>query len=143
MQYVNALIGCTLVVIGLIHAFHPTPLAWAPYAGASILAFISLKPELVNNRPELSIAVARVLAIVTTAVMFFFFAGFFISVSKLPADWYADQTGWVAVCRILSAFVMIPLLSDYSCRLKKECQEARLAERRAFFSVPHHIPPHR
>jgi len=48
-----------------------------------------------------------------------------------------------AVCRILAAFLMIPVLSDYSCRLKKDCVEAREARRNAFFSVPSHIRPSR
>ena len=67
---------------------------------------------------------------------------FFIVVPKLEANWYLQQEGWHAVCLILGAFAMIPILSDYSCRLKAECREAR-AHRRAFFSVPSHIPPHR
>lgn len=132
MQYIHASIGCLFILIALIHASLPNPLSWAPYAAAAILALITLKPEI-------SIAFSRVLAIATTALMFFFFAGFFLSVPKLAADWYTHQAGWEAVCRILGAFVMIPILSDYSCRLKAECREARVGARRAFFSVPDHI----
>ena len=73
--------------------------------------------------------------------MFFFFAWFFLMVPSLEADWYANQAGWAAVCRLLGAFLMIPILSEYSCRLKADCLEARAARRTAFFSVPSHIRP--
>jgi hypothetical protein len=133
MQYINGFIGFVLVLFAVAHVPHPTPLAWLPYAGAALLAFITLKSEI-------SIGLARILAISTTAMMFFFFAGFFVVAPKLAADWYMHQAGWAAVCLILSAFTMIPLLSEYSCRLKKDCRDERAARRTAFFSVPGHIP---
>ena len=135
MQYVNALIGCSFIIIAIFYALHPSPLAWAPYAVAAALALVSLKPEL-------SLGFSRVLAISTTALMFFFFAGFFVLVPKLATDWYTNQEGWQAVCRIFGAFAMIPILSDYSCRLKAECREARYNARRAFFSAPEHVRHH-
>lgn len=135
MHYVNALIGITFVVIALLHAPHPNPLSWAPFSVAAILAFITLKTEL-------SIPLSRVFAIATTVMMFFFFAGFFLIVPKLAADWYTHQAGWDAVTRVLAAFAMIPILSDYSCRLKAECREARRKQGRAFFSVPDRIQHH-
>ena len=45
MQYINGLIGCTFIVIALMHAPYPTPFAWAAYLGAAGLAFITLKNE--------------------------------------------------------------------------------------------------
>lgn len=135
MQYIHGLIGCTFIAIALMHAFHPTPLSWAPFAGAALLAFITLKNEI-------RIPIARILAISTTIVMFFFFAGFFVVIPGLATDWYMQQAGWHAACLIMSAFLMLPLLSDYSCRLKADCREERMVRRRAFFSVPDHIPPH-
>ena len=134
MLYIHGFIGCVLVVLALIHIPYPAPFAWLPYASAAILAFITLKPDL-------GLGVSRILAIATAGMMFFFFAAFFLLVPKLPSDWYASQFGWAAVCRIVSAFVMIPILSEYSCRLKAECREARAARRTAFFSVPSHIRP--
>ena len=134
MQYINGLIGCAFILFSLIHVPHPTPFSWAPYALAAVLAFITL-------RGEISEAFSRVLAISTTVLMFFFFAGFFVVAPRLAADWYMHQAGWAAVCLILGAFGMIPILSDYSCRLKAECREARAAERKSFFSVPNHIHP--
>ncbi len=136
MQYVHGFIGFVLVLVAVAQVPHPTPLAWLPYAGAALLAFITLKTEI-------SIGLARILAITTTAMMFFFFAGFFVVAPKLAADWYMHQAGWAAVCLILGAFAMIPLLSEYSCRLKKDCRDERAARRTAFFSVPGHIPTER
>lgn len=132
MQYIHGLIGCALLLFALIHVPHPTPFVWVPYALGAALAFLTLRQEI---RESLSL----VFAITTTALMFFFFAGFFVVVPKLAADWYMHQQGWAAVCLIVSAFMMIPVLSDYSCRLKAECREARQARRDAFFSVPSHI----
>jgi hypothetical protein len=133
MQYIHGFIGCVLVLLALIHLPYPYPLAWLPYAIAACLAFIPLKSEI-------SIGLSRILAITTAGIMFFFFAWFFVKVPTLDHDWYASQAGWAAVCRILAAFVMIPILSEYSCRLKADCREAR-ARDRAFFTVPEHIRP--
>ena len=134
MQYIHGFIGCVLVLLALIHIPFPEPLAWLPYSVAAVLAFITLKSEL-------SIPISRVLAIATAGMMFFFFAVFFLVVPKLEASWYTTQYGWAAVCLILSAFVMIPILSEYSCRLKADCMEARQARRNAFFSVPDNVRP--
>jgi len=134
MQYIHGFIACVLVLLALIHIPFPEPLAWLPYTVAAVLALITLKPEL-------SIPVSTVLAIATAGMMFFFFALFFLVVPTLEANWYTTQYGWAAVCLLLSAFVMIPILSEYSCRLKAECREARAARRSAFFSVPSHIRP--
>lgn len=134
MQYIHGFIACVLVLLALIHIPFPEPFAWLPYSIAAVLAVITLKSDL-------SIPVSRVLAIATTGMMFFFFALFFLVAPTLKAGWYTTQYGWAAVCLLLSAFVMIPILSDYSCRLKAECREARAAQRNSFFSVPSHINP--
>lgn len=141
MQYINGLIGCVFAVIALLHVPHPTPFAWLPYVCGGALAFITLKSEI-------SIPWSRVLAIATTAAMFFFFAGFFVLAPKLSADWYTRQEGWLAVTRLIGAFLMLPILSDYSCRLKAECREAIAHHRRMFFTAPDHhthqtAPAHR
>lgn len=136
MSYVNGLIGCIFILITLLHVPHPMPFSWVPYLGAAVLALITLKSEI-------SDMFSRALAVITTLTMFFFFAGFFVVVPKLSAGWYSHQEGWDAVCLLLGAFAMIPILSDYSCRLKADCVEARAHRRRAFFSVPSHIRPQR
>ena len=127
MQYVSGVIGCAFVVIGLIHVPFPMPLTWVPYLLAAVLAFITLKPEI-------SISLARVLAVATTVAMFFFFAGFFVLAPKLGGDWYTRQEGWEAVTRLVAAFLLLPILSEYSCRLKAECREEMAHQRRSVFS---------
>ena len=134
MLYLSGLIGCVFLLIASLHVPHPTPFAWVPYLGAGALALIALKREIGDG-------VVRALAVVTTLTMFFFFAGFFMVVPKLAADWYQHQEGWAAVCLLLCAFAMIPILSNYSCRLKADCRSAK--RRLAFFSIPDHIPPSR
>ena len=134
MQYIHGFIAVLLVLLAVIHIPFPEPFAWLPYSIAAALAVLTLKSEI-------SIPVSRVLAIATTGMMFFFFALFFLVVPTLKAGWYTTQYGWAAVCLLLSAFVMIPILSDYSCRLKADCREARAARKTAFFSVPSHINP--
>lgn len=134
MQYIHGFIGCVLLVLALIHIPFPEPLAWLPFSAAAVLALITMKSEI-------SMAISRVLAIFTAGMMFFFFALFFLAVPGLEADWYMTQYGWAAVSLILSAFLMIPVLSDYSCRLKADCMEARAARRTAFFSVPSDVHP--
>ena len=140
MQFVNATIGVLFVVAALLHVPHPSPWLWLPYAAGATLAFITLVPNL-------GIFVSRVLAIAATALMFFFFAGFFLEVPKLASDWYQSQEGWAVVFRLIGAFTLIPLLSDYSCRCKAECREARQGVRhralrhRGFFSAPEQPRP--
>ena len=134
MSFIHGFIGSVLLLMAVIHMPFPSPFAWLPYTIAASLAFITLLPNL-------SMGLSRLLAVATVGLMFFFFALFFLLVPRLEADWYMTQYGWSAVCRILTAFLMLPILSEYSCRLKKDCMEARRARRGAFFSVPNHIPP--
>lgn len=138
MQYVYGTIGVIFSVLALLHVPHPTPGLWVPYSGGAILAFLNLVPSM-------STLVARALAIAATALLFFFFAGFFMEVPKLETGWYQSQEGWSAVSLLVAAFTLIPVLSDYSCRCKADCREARAESRqtshRGFFSAPQHSRP--
>ena len=138
MRYFQGLIGVTFVVLALLHVPHPSPWLWVPYAGGATLAFLALVPNL-------SIFVSRILAIAATALMFFFFAGFFMEVPRLASDWYQSQEGWAAVSRLVGAFTLIPVLSGYSCRCKAECREHAgergLSGRHGFFTVPDEARP--
>ena len=129
MLYLNIFIGLVLLVMALLHMPHPAPLGWLPYLIGALLSFITL-------RNELALVYVRMLAVATALVMFFFFAGFFALVPNLEADWYMHQEGLAAVTRISASFFMIPVLSDYSCRLKADCRDAMTNERRSFFSAP-------
>jgi hypothetical protein len=113
MHYFHALVGVTFVILALLHVPHPSPWLWLPYAAGAGLAFMTLVPRL-------SVFISRILAIAATALMFFFFAGFFMQVPQLESDWYVGQEGWSAVARLLGAFTLIPVLSVFSCRCKAE-----------------------
>jgi dolichyl-phosphate-mannose--protein O-mannosyl transferase len=132
MRYFLAFSAVTFVILALLHVPHPSPYLWLPYAAAAILAILTLVPRL-------QMMLSRILAIAATALMFFLFAGFFMDVPKLEADWYQSQEGWAAVSRLLAAFLLIPLLSEFSCRCKADCREARTRgrhSRQGFFSAP-------
>lgn len=131
MRAVNCVVGVLLLGFAVLH-FGP---AWqlpavAAYCCGGVLAFISL-------RRELGMGVSRVLAVVTTALMFFYFAGFFTLAPELQQGWYANERALVALSLLFAAFSMIPVLSEYSCRLKADCHEAR--RRAGFFSVPQEL----
>ena len=133
MQVIHGAIALVLAVLALLHVPHPTPFIWVPYALASVLALLTLFHGI-------SPFFSRLLAISATALMFFFFARFFMDVPHLASDWYTHQEGWFSVSLLLAAFAMIPVLSDYSCRCKADCREARAAARgRSFFGVPSHL----
>ena len=127
---INGSIGAALAILALLHVGDPecVELTMA-YAAGSVLAFTSLA--------NLSIPVARGLAVVTTVCMFFYFASFFSLAPELHSQWYRGSMAVEAFSVLLAAFAMIPVLSCYSCRLKAECREALAKERRTgFFSVP-------
>ncbi len=135
MQVIHGAIALMLLAVALLHVPHPTPFIWVPYALASALAIITVFADVGQF-------FSRLLAISTTMLMFFFFAGFFMDVPKLESDWYVRQEGWFAVSTLLAAFAMIPILSDYSCRCKADCMHARAAgERLSFFRAPGHVRP--
>lgn len=91
------------------------------------LAFPTLTRSL---RPGLS----RLLAIAATAFLFFYFAGFLKVAPHLGSGWYTMHM--VALGQLLGAFAMIPLLAEYSCRLKAGGMGARPQRQTAFFAVP-------
>ena len=149
MRMMNAVTGSVLLVLAILHIFIPGHLHYfALYGSGSLFAFVALRGDLGNS-------VARLFAIGTTAVMFFYFAGFFTLAPHFHEYWYRSGVGLEGVGMLLSAFAMIPVLSCYSCMLKADCAERMAAyERRkqdeetgratgfkrpAFFSVPDNI----
>lgn len=133
MPMMTGLIGCILLGLAVVHIFVPNHLLVASLYGAgAALAFITLKRDI-------SVLLARVLAIATTALMFFYFAGFFKMSLKFNEHWYQGGTALDALGLLISAFAMIAVLSEYSCLLKADCKERMEEKNRAFFSVPQHI----
>jgi len=131
MQYIHGLIGLIFVIIALLHVPHPSPYIWVPYAIGATLTFITLFRGV-------NIILSRILAVATTALLFFFFAGFFMEVPKLASDWYTRQEAWAAISLLFGAFAMLSILSDYSCRCKAECREVleRKGAQKGFFTAP-------
>ncbi len=128
MGYLNGFIGFGFILLSLLHLGVPDGnMLIGAYLVGSILAFATL----VRSLPR---TVVRVLALVTTAAVFFYFIGFFQMAPHLGPGWVAVHTK--ALGQLLGAFAMIPVLAEYSCRLKADCREAEEGTRLGFFSVP-------
>ena len=134
MHYFNGIIGCVFVVLALLHIGIPDSFVLITmYLTGAALAFVTLIPEI-------GLLLSRLLAFATTASMFFYFANFFLMAPQLHGNWYLEQ--FLAIGMLFGAFFMIPVLADYSCRLKADCYEARSKKRSAFFSVPQKLDKH-
>ncbi len=80
---------------------------------------------------------ARIFALGTTAVMFFYFACFFTMAREFQDGWVRTGSGLEGLGLLLAAFMMIPILSCYSCLLKADgCEQPTSAKGAAFFRVP-------
>jgi len=129
MRIFNAIVGLMLLGLALLHGFIPkTPLLSAAYAAGAVLALASLWRNV-------SFSSARVLAFLTVAAMFFYFAAFFRIVDHFHENWYRGGMALEAVGMLLSAFAMIPVLSVFSCRMKAGCVEPSSTSL-AVFSAP-------
>lgn len=134
MRYVNGAIGGVFLILSVLYAgqgsaAHFTCLGMLGTATA--LAFMTFAPSL-------PIPLSRVLAVLTVATMFYFFAGFFTMASSFEGQWYKSATAFEAISFLLAAFCLLPVLSDFSCRLKADCprSRARRTSRKGFFTVP-------
>ena len=109
MQYMNGAIGVLLVVMTILQFDDPARGTLVPiYAVGAMVALVAVKRGL----PLWSV---RVLAVITTGAMFFYFAGFFEMAPHLQADWYRREAALEAWGLLFAAFAMIPVLSEYSC----------------------------
>jgi|GEM_PF-1115890 len=140
MRMVNAIIGFLLLTLAMLHVFIPNHMLFASLYGiGALLSFTTM-------RHEMRVSTARTLAVVTTALMFFYFAGFFRMASYFTDTWYQSGAALEGVAMLLSAFAMIPILSSFSCILKADetCELHGRASREApadgrspaFFRVP-------
>ena len=136
MRAVSVVIGCILLLLAVVHAFIPhlpKSVFVLLYGAGALLAFLTLFSNM-------HLLLARMLALGTTAVMFFYFAAFFKMAPHFQEQWYQSPLALEALSMLLSAFAMIPVLSSYSCILKADCRETLTApkprSRPAFFSVP-------
>ena len=118
MQYVNAIIAVVLLAVALLKLDDP--------AGASgfilgaALAAIAFKHWL-------NAWTVRLLAVLTAGTLFYYFWGFFSLVPTLQPDWYWQPQAIDAVGLVFAGFAMIPVLSEYSCRMKASamCERGR------------------
>jgi len=128
VSYLNGFIGFGFILLALLHLGVPDgSFLIGAYLLGSALAFTTLVRRL-------SLNVSRLLALATTAATFFYFIGFFQMAPHLGEGWYAVHTK--ALGQLLGAFAMIPVLAEYSCRLKADCREAMEGHRIGFFSAP-------
>ena len=110
MRYVNGLIGVALLVLALTYLDEADSVPWSLiYGYGALVALLSLKTRITEQ-------VAWIGAIGATAAMFCYFALFFQMVPHLRGDWVFR--GHECIYLVAAAFCMIPVLSDFSCRLK-------------------------
>ncbi|MFK7915633.1 MAG: hypothetical protein AB8B93_17080 [Pseudomonadales bacterium] len=137
MRYLNGVIGGVFLILTLLYAGQGST------AHLTCLTMLALATGLAFTTfvPTLPIALSRVLAVVTVATMFYFFAGFFTMASSFEGQWYKSATAFEAIAFLLSAFCLLAVLSDFSCRLKADCpmSRARKSERKGFFTVPNDL----
>ena len=101
MQYINGTIGSAFAIFALLHLPHPHWLYWAAvYSVGAILAFTTLKTNI-------SLGASRVLAVITTMAMFFYFSAFFKLAPQLAENWYLNTSTMDALGMLISAFAMM------------------------------------
>ena len=120
MQYVSAIIAVALLVLAVLKLDDPS--------GASMFIFGAVLAAVALKR-WLSTWTVRVLAFLAAGTLFCYFGQFFYLVPNLQPSWYWDWHGDAleAAALLLSGFAMIPVLSEYSCRMKAtaECERGR------------------
>lgn len=123
-----ALFGLALLEIGLLR---DSAMATAFICGGVLAALAT------SHLPHAG--VLRLLALLSTAIMFCYFWQFFILTPALPTDWYAQTDALHTVGLLLAGFGMIPVVSAYSCRMKAggaaERAEPKAAERTPLFTT--------
>lgn len=118
MQFVNAIIAVVLLLLALA----------VGEAGHASMFIVGAVVAAIAFKHWLSTWMVRVLAFVTAGAMFYFFWSFFALVPTLQTDWYWQPVELIDAFGLLCAgFAMIPVLSEYSCRMKAnaECERGR------------------
>ena len=118
MQYVNAVIAAALLGLALLTLDEPRQAG--TFVLGAILAAVALKHWL-------SPAMVRLLAVLAAVMLFWYFAQFFVLVAEAGGAWRWRQQGLAAAGALLAGFAMIPVLSEYTCRMKAsgQCERAR------------------
>ena len=118
MQYVNAFIAVVLLIFALLSLAEPARALM--YIVGAVLGAIALKHWL-------GVWTVRVLAVVTACTLYLYFGQFFLLAGNLEPGWYGSGQAVSAVGLLVAGFAMIPVLSEYSCRMKasSECERGR------------------
>ena len=141
MRIVSGIIAFILLVFTILNAFIPNHLyAASMYGLGAFFALVTVK------KGGMGLSWAYFYAISTAALMFFYFAGFFTMAPGFEEGWHRTGAALEGFGMLLSAFMMIPILSAYSCLIKgKECDQFRdeaASKPKAFFSVPEDLKQH-
>ena len=116
MRYINGLIGVALLFVAGSHVGKTDAIIWLPIYGAgAVIALSSLKTRM----PDWMVWACAVAA---AGMMFAYFSLFFQIAPHLRGDWIMQ--GHACSNLLIAAFCMIPVLSEYSRRMKVR-QESR------------------
>ncbi len=112
MHYVNAAIACVLLLLAVLAFETPGAAGTAGmFVAGAVLAALAYKRWL----PGWAV---RVLAVISAIALFGYFGQFFSMVPTLAWNWYAGGDALHAMGLLFAGFAMIPVLSEYSCRMK-------------------------
>ena len=128
MRFVNTTIAVALFGLALLEFWLLDDLAAAfTFVLAALMAALA-------SKHWLRTPLVRLLAFLSTAVMFCCFWRFFALTPVLQANWYWQADTLNVVGMLLAGFGMIPVVAEYSCRMKAnaECERGQrvAAERR-------------
>lgn len=134
MQYANAIIAVVLLALALLKLDDPAEASMF-ILGAAIAA--------IAFKHWLSAWTVRLLAVVAAGMLFCYFWSFFSLVPHLQPDWYWQPRAIDAVGLLFAGFAMIPVLSEYSCRMKASamCERGRrqFEERKPLLATLRHF----
>ena len=119
MRYINGLIGVALLFVAGSHVGKTDWVIWFPIYGAgAVIALSSLKVRM----PDWMVWGCAVAA---AGMMFGYFSLFFQIAPHLRGDWIMQ--GHACSNLLIAAFCMIPVLSEYSRRMKvgQESRDSR------------------
>lgn len=118
MQCVNAIIAVALLTFAVLSLDAPAQALM--YIIGAALAAIAFKHWL-------STWTVRALAIGTVCMLYWYFGQFFLRADQLAPGWYGTGEAIPALGLLIAGFAMIPVLSEYSCRMKAsaECERGR------------------
>ena len=123
MRFVNTIIAVVLFGLALLEFWLLNDSAAAfMFALGAVMAALA-------SKHWLRLPLVRLLALLSTGILFCYFWRFFALTPTLQADWYWQTDTLNAVGSLLAGFGMIPVVAEYSCRMKAngECERGQRA----------------